>query len=95
MTSLPSPRLVGMATTADDGDPQAGELATDAAPAVADLSYEEARDELIEIVSRLEGGQLGLEESMSLWQRGEALAARCSTWLDHAESSLTKDEPQP
>lgn len=56
---------------------------------VADLSYEEARQELIELVARLEGGQAGLEESMQLWQRGEALAAHCETWLDKAEASLT------
>ena len=65
-------------------------------PDVADLSYEEARQELIELVARLEGGQAGLEESMRLWQRGEALAAHCEAWLDKAEASLgsegTSDE---
>jgi exodeoxyribonuclease VII small subunit len=65
---------------------------TDAAEAefadVAELSYEDARDELIGIVSQLEGGQVGLEESMRLWRRGEALAAHCSTWLDEAEATL-------
>lgn len=60
---------------------------------VADLSYEEARQELVELVARLEGGQAGLEESMQLWQRGEALAAHCEAWLDKAEASLaTSDE---
>ena len=57
---------------------------------VSDLSYEQARDELISIVAALEGGQLGLEESMRLWRRGEALAAHCSTWLDGAEAALTE-----
>ncbi len=57
-------------------------------PDVADLSYEAARDELISIVAQLEGGQLGLEESMRLWRRGEALAAHCAGWLDDAESAL-------
>ena len=56
---------------------------------VADLSYEQARDELISIVAELESGQLGLEESMRLWRRGEVLAAHCSTWLDGAEAALT------
>ena len=56
---------------------------------IANLSYEQARDELIAIVAQLEGGQIGLEDSMSLWQRGEALAAHCSTWLDGAEAKLT------
>ena len=59
---------------------------------VADLTYEQARDELISVVAQLEGGQLGLEESMRLWQRGEALAAHCSTWLDGAEAALSQDE---
>lgn len=60
---------------------------------IADLSYEEARQELVELVARLEGGQAGLEESMKLWQRGEALAAHCEAWLDKAEESLaTSDE---
>ena len=56
---------------------------------VAALSYEQARDELVDIVARLENGQAGLEESMGLWQRGEALAAHCATWLDHAEARIT------
>ena len=58
-------------------------------PDINDLTYEQARDELISIVARLEGGQIGLEDSMSLWQRGEALATHCSTWLDGAEAQLT------
>ncbi|MFC8501909.1 exodeoxyribonuclease VII small subunit [Pedococcus sp. NPDC057267] len=65
-------------------------------PDVAVLSYEDARDELISIVAQLEGGQSGLEESMRLWRRGEALAAHCSTWLDGAESALAEvDEARP
>jgi len=58
-------------------------------PDIKDLSYEQARDELIAIVAQLEGGQIGLEDSMSLWQRGEALANHCNTWLDGAEAKLT------
>lgn len=64
---------------------------TDQFTDVAELSYEAARDELIGIVAQLEGGQVGLEESMRLWKRGEALAAHCSTWLDDAEAALTED----
>ncbi len=56
---------------------------------ISDLTYEQARDELISIVAQLEGGQIGLEESMTLWQRGEALATHCNTWLDGAEAKLT------
>ena len=59
-------------------------------PDIAELSYEQARDELITIVARLESGQVGLEESLGLWQRGEAHAAHCSTWLDGAEAKLGK-----
>ena len=55
---------------------------------IADLSYEQARDELIAIVAKLESGQVPLEESMGLWQRGEALAAHCSHWLDDAQSKI-------
>ena len=61
-------------------------------PDIKDLTYEQARDELISLVARLEGGQIGLEDSMSLWQRGEALAAHCSTWLDGAEAKLTAQD---
>ena len=59
---------------------------------VAAMTYEQARDELVDLVSRLEGGQVGLEESMSLWQRGEALAAHCSQWLDRAEARIAADD---
>lgn len=78
-----------MAKGADKATPT---VETDANADVAELSYEQARDELISVVAQLEGGQLGLEESMRLWQRGEALAAHCSTWLDGAEAALTQDE---
>ena len=55
---------------------------------IAALSYEQARDELIAVVSRLEAGGAGLEESLALWERGEALAARCQQWLDGARKRL-------
>lgn len=55
---------------------------------LADLSYEAAKDELTSIVARLEGGQVGLEESMALWQRAERLAAHCEGWLTRAEAQL-------
>lgn len=59
---------------------------------VADLGYEQARDELVDIVARLESGQVGLEDSMSLWERGESLAAHCAQWLDQAEERITTSE---
>lgn len=51
-------------------------------------SYEEARDELVEIVRKLESGSVPLSESMALWERGEALAAICQTWLDGAKAKI-------
>jgi len=53
-----------------------------------ELSYEAARDELIAIVAKLEAGGLGLEESLSLWERGETVAAICQQWLDGARKRL-------
>ena len=62
---------------------------TDVAPAdVASLSYEEARDELVQVVTRLEQGAETLEESLALWERGEALAKRCEEWLIGAKARL-------
>ncbi|MBX9244181.1 exodeoxyribonuclease VII small subunit [Actinotalea ferrariae] len=55
---------------------------------VADLSYEQARDELVSVVQRLEAGGETLEGSLELWERGEALAARCQEWLDGARERL-------
>lgn len=55
---------------------------------VADLSYEAARDELVETVRLLEAGGTSLEESLALWERGEALAQRCQEWLDGARTRL-------
>jgi exodeoxyribonuclease VII small subunit len=55
---------------------------------VADLSYEEARDELMRVVSELEQGSSTLEQSLALWERGEALAQRCEEWLLGAKERL-------
>ena len=52
------------------------------------LSYEQARDELIKVVSELEAGSVSLEASLSLWERGEALAAQCENWLSGARKRL-------
>lgn len=51
-------------------------------------SYEEAREELIDVVRRLESGGSTLEESLALWERGEALATICQDWLDGARARL-------
>jgi exodeoxyribonuclease VII small subunit len=53
-----------------------------------ELSYEQARAELRDIVQALESGGQPLEESLSLWQRGEELAAICQQWLQGARSRL-------
>lgn len=55
----------------------------DAAP-----GYEQARDELIEVVRKLEAGGTTLEESLALWERGEELAKVCRRWLDGARARL-------
>lgn len=54
------------------------------------LSYEAARDELVEVVRRLESGGASLAESMELWQRGEKLAAVCQGFLDGAKDQVAK-----
>jgi exodeoxyribonuclease VII small subunit len=55
---------------------------------VAKLSYEQARDALVDVVRRLESGAETLEESLALWERGEALAKRCEEWLAGAQARL-------
>lgn len=52
------------------------------------LSYEQARDELVRVVNELEQGSSTLEESLALWERGEALARRCEEWLIGARARL-------
>lgn len=54
------------------------------------MNYEEARDELVEIVQRLEAGGASLAESIRLWERGEELAAICQQWLDGARVRLDR-----
>ena len=51
-------------------------------------SYEEAREELVDVVRRLESGGTDLEESLALWERGEKLAQICQGWLDGARKRL-------
>ena len=54
----------------------------------ASPSYEAARDELAEVVRQLEAGGATLEQSLSLWERGEELAKVCQGWLDGAKARL-------
>ena len=51
-------------------------------------SYEQARDELAEVVRQLEQGGATLEQSLALWERGEELAKVCQAWLDGAKARL-------
>ena len=52
------------------------------------MPYEAAREELVEVVRRLEAGGGSLEESLALWERGEELARICQSWLDGARKRL-------
>ena len=61
---------------------------TPATGAEPELSYEQAREELVEVVRRLESGGSNLEESLALWERGEQLARTCQSWLDGARRRL-------
>ncbi|MFC9943717.1 exodeoxyribonuclease VII small subunit [Streptomyces pratensis] len=61
---------------------------TTTAAATGTLGYEQARDELIEVVRRLEAGGTTLEESLALWERGEELAKVCRRWLEGARARL-------
>ena len=72
----------------------------EARPDVRTLGYEQARDELAEVVRALEVGGLGLDESVALWERGEALARRCEEQLagarDRVKAALEHaDDPRP
>lgn len=62
-----------------------------------DLTYEQAREALIEVVRQLESGNVPLSTSMELWERGERLAATCAEFLDGAKArieSATQPAPQ-
>lgn len=63
-----------------------------------ELTYEQARGELAQIVQKLESGGIALAESMALWERGEKLAEVCTKYLDAAEAKValaneTKNPP--
>ena len=60
------------------------------------LTYEQAREELVSLVQRLETGGAPLDESLALWERGERLAQVCQRWLDGAQAKIDaarSDEP--
>jgi exodeoxyribonuclease VII small subunit len=66
---------------------------TDTPSGDARPSYEQARDELAEVVRQLEAGGATLEESLALWERGEKLATICQEWLDGAKAKLEASRP--
>ena len=55
---------------------------------MSEPTFEEAREELAEIVGKLEAGGLTLEESLALWNRGEEVARVCTEWLEKAQAVL-------
>jgi exodeoxyribonuclease VII small subunit len=57
---------------------------------IDDLTYEEALSELEKIVAALESGERALEESMTLFERGQSLAKHCAGLLDKAELKVQK-----
>lgn len=58
------------------------------------LSYEQARDQLVDVVRQLESGNVPLSEAMALWERGEKLAATCQEWLDGAKAKVDAARPR-
>lgn len=74
-------------TAADGGD---GARTAQPQPQTKRPPYEQARDELTELVKRLEAGGLTLEQSLQLWERGERLAAVCAEWLEGARARLAE-----
>jgi exodeoxyribonuclease VII small subunit len=82
---------------------EAGEVAESGAGAAPDgsaqdgadqeIPYEQARDELTDVVRRLEAGGLTLEQSLELWERGERLAGICTRWLEGARARLAAAMP--
>jgi exodeoxyribonuclease VII small subunit len=61
---------------------------------IKDLSYEQARDELQKVVTELEQQNVSLEASMALWERGEALAKHCESWLSGARKKLEEAQKE-
>ena len=87
----PPPADRSKARPAKAGPAKAGATAArpdSGSPGSGPPSYEQARDELTELVKRLEAGGLTLEQSLQLWERGERLAAICHDWLEGARARL-------
>ena len=65
-------------------------MAENTQPDVKSLSFERALEELETIVKRLEDGKVPLEESVSIYERGESLKRRCEELLRQAEARVDK-----
>lgn len=76
----PTPRPLGRVVVVATASPAPSDVSA--------LSFEQARDELVRVVNELEQGSSTLEESLALWERGEALAKRCEEWLIGAKARL-------
>lgn len=76
-STRPQPPTTGTSTVNEPNDDE-----------LDDLGYEEARDQLIEVVKGLEAGGLSLEESLALWERGERLARLCERHLEGARERI-------
>ncbi len=59
-------------------------------PDISAMSFEEALRSLEEVVRRLEGGEVPLDESIALYERGEALRSHCQARLDAAQERIEK-----
>ena len=68
---------------------------TEKFPDIAQLSYEAARNELAPVVKQLESAEAPLEDTLALWERGEALALRCQSVLDSAQAKLAAAQQVP
>ena len=87
--------MIESASKADPGKRSAGAPETNGPDSATERSitaevatYELARDELAAVVHKLESGGLSLDESLTLWERGEHLAAVCSRFLDNARERV-------
>lgn len=65
-------------------------MAKNSASDIEAMSYEQAREELQKVVAELEQQSTSLEASMALWERGEALANHCESWLSGARNKLAE-----
>ncbi|MBO5633368.1 MAG: exodeoxyribonuclease VII small subunit [Aeriscardovia sp.] len=73
-------------------DNNVSSLSQDEQDRIANLNYEDARDELIAAVQRLEAGGLSLDESVRQWEYGEALAQRAQQLLQDVRVKLGEAE---